>query len=346
MSTLSSEAIDAKTPNGGGRLNGSHALPSGLATHRGFARIFQPNKLTFGFIAPLEGYPDSPSPTMENHVAIVRKADEIGIAALWLRDVPFYDPTFGDVGQIIDPMVYAGFLATITRHMTIGTAGIVLPLRDPLIVAKQATSVDQLLGGRFLLGLAGGDRPEEFPAFGVPYADRAERYRDARALIEATIEQDFPEYRSEFYGALTGTLDLIPKPVGAHLPTIAIGRSGQTVEWIGAHMDAWIWHGSDARRMADIVPRWREATDGALFKPYGYATWFDLAEDPDAPAQHGRVLRAGRHALIEFWREQEKAGISHVVLNLKPTRRPATDILDELAEYVLPHFPALVVSPR
>jgi hypothetical protein len=51
-------------------------------------------------------------------------------------------------------------------------------------------------------------------------------------------------------------------------------------------------------------------------------------------------LRAGRHALIEFWREQEKAGISHVVLNLKPTRRPAGDILEELAEYVLPHFPA------
>jgi luciferase-type oxidoreductase len=277
---------------------------------------------------------------LENHVDIVRKADDIGIAALWLRDVPFYDPTFGDAGQILDPMVYAGFLATVTRRMTIGTAGIVLPLRDPLIVAKQATSVDQLLGGRFLLGLAGGDRPEEFPAFGVPFADRVERYRDARALIEAVIGKDFPEYRSQFYGALTGTLDLIPKPVGALVPALAIGRSGQTVEWIAANMDAWIWHGSDARRMADIVPRWLNATDGTTFKPYGYATWFDLAEDPDAPAQHGRVLRAGRNALIEFWREQESAGISHVVLNMKPTRRPAADILDELAEYVLPHFPA------
>jgi luciferase-type oxidoreductase len=340
MSTFQTKRTDADAPNDGSRLTGSAVLPAGLARHRGFAQIFQPNKLTFGFIAPLEGYPDSPSPTLENHVDIVRKADEIGIAALWLRDVPFYDPSFGDVGQIMDPMVYAGFLATVTRRMTIGTAGIILPLRDPLIVAKQATSVDQLLGGRFLLGLAGGDRPEEFPAFGVPFADRVERYRDARALIAVVTEQDFPEYRSQYFGALTGTLDLIPKPAGALLPAVAIGRSGQTVEWIAANMDAWIWHGSDARRMADIVPRWLKATDGTTFKPYGYATWFDLAEDPDAPAQHGRVLRAGRHALVDFWREQEKAGISHVVLNLKPTRRPAGDILEELAEYVLPHFPA------
>jgi len=61
--------------------------------------------------------------------------------------VPFYDPNFGDVGQIMDPMVYAGFLATVIRRMTIGTAGIILPLRDPLLVAKQATSVDQTARG-------------------------------------------------------------------------------------------------------------------------------------------------------------------------------------------------------
>jgi luciferase-type oxidoreductase len=313
---------------------------SGLANHRGFARVFQPNKLTVGFIAPVEGYPDSPYPTLANHLEIARKADDLGVAALWLRDVPFYDPSFGDVGQVIDPMVYAGFLAAVTRRMTIGTAGIVLPLRDPLIVAKQATSADQLLGGRFLLGLASGDRPEEFPAFGVPFADRVERYRDARTLIDIASKESFPRHSSKFYGELTGTLDLIPKPVGERLPAIAIGRSGQTVEWIGANMDAWIWHGSDARRMTDVIPQWRRATESATFKPYGYATWFDLAKDPNAPIQPGRILRAGRNALIELWREQQYAGVSHVVLNLKPTRRAAADILDELAEHVLPFFPA------
>jgi luciferase-type oxidoreductase len=316
------------------------SLPVELVNHRGFDRVFRPGKLTLGFITPLEGYPDSAAPTLANHAEMARRADELGVAALWLRDVPFYDPGFHDVGQIIDPMVYAGFLAAHTRRITIGSAGIVLPLRDPLFVAKQATSVDQLLNGRFLLGLSGGDRPEEFPAFGKSFDNRAERYRDAHALIQEVVNNDFPVYRSQFYGALRGALDLIPKPVGTRLPAIAIGRCGQTLEWLAANMDAWIWHGMDPRRMADIVPRWRELSAGMPFKPFGYGTWFDLAEDPDLPMQSGRVLYGGRNALVEFFGEQERAGVSHVVLNMKPTRRPAMEVLDELGEYVLPHFPA------
>ena len=326
------------------RKGGGQCLPGDLANHRGFGRVFHPGKLTLGLITPLEGYPDSPVPTLDHHVERARKADEIGIAALWLRDVPFYEPGFGDVGQMIDPMVYAGFLAAHTRNIAIGSAGIVLPLREPLIVAKQSTSVDQLLGGRFMLGLSGGDRPEEFPAFGVSFDNRAERYRDAYAMIQAAVGNDFPRWRSEFYGELRGALDLIPKPVGPGFPTIAIGRSGQTLDWLAANMDAWIWHGVDARRMADILPKWREATAGQPFKPYGYATWFDLAEDPDLPIQPGRILRAGRNALIALWREQEDAGVCHVVLNLKPTRRAVNEILDELAEYILPQFPAHTVG--
>src|ERR1700755_2873489 len=106
--------------------------------HRGFSRVFQPDKLTFGFIAPLEGYPDSPGPSLADHAAMAQKADKMGMAALWLRDVPLYDQDFGDVGQILDPMVYAGWLAAVTRDIAIGTAGIVAPLRHPLLVAKQA----------------------------------------------------------------------------------------------------------------------------------------------------------------------------------------------------------------
>lgn len=50
-------------------------LPKELAKHRGYARVFQPGHLTFGFIAPLESYPDSPGPTLANHAAMARKVD-------------------------------------------------------------------------------------------------------------------------------------------------------------------------------------------------------------------------------------------------------------------------------
>jgi hypothetical protein len=48
---------------------------------------------------------------MRDHLAMARKGDDAGIAAVWLRNVPFFDPSFGDVGKVFDPMVYAGFLA-------------------------------------------------------------------------------------------------------------------------------------------------------------------------------------------------------------------------------------------
>ncbi|WP_334033468.1 LLM class oxidoreductase [Burkholderia gladioli] len=322
---------------------GTGSLPADLARHRAYARVFQPGRLTFGFIAPLEGYPESASPTLEGHAALARQADALGFAAIWLRDVPFFDPSFGDVGQIHDPMVYAGWLAAITRHIAIGTAGMVMTLRDPILVAKQAASVDQLSGGRLLLGLSTGDRATEYPAFAQPYDNRAERYREAHALLRVVTEQHFPTHQTVHYGRLDGNLDLVPKPVG-RLPTLAIGRCGQDVDWLAQHMDGWIWHQSDFDRLPDVLAQWRASGDGQVFKPYGYGVFFDLDENPDAPLQVGRGIRTGRNALIALWKRQQAQGVSHVALNLKPLRRPAAEVLAELAEYVLPEFPVGVVD--
>ena len=318
------------------------AIAADLAGHPAYARMFQPGRLTIGFIAPLEGYPTAPWPTLAGHEEMVALVDAAGFAAIWLRDVPFYDPGFGDVGQIIDPMVYAGWLAGKTRNVAIGTAGIVVPLRDPLAVAKQATSIDQLSGGRFLLGLSTGDRPSEFKAFGRDIDTRAERYRDALAIIRASTEHAFAMHRSMQHGELDGSLDLIPKPVGRRLPILAIGRAGQTLDWIGESTDGWIWHLSDPARLPDVLARWRQATATQAFKPYGYGAMFDLLADPTAPLQFARGgIRSGRNALIEMWKRQRDEGVNHVALNPKPLQRPFAEVADELATHVLPHFPTI-----
>lgn len=307
-------------------------------SHTGFGRTFQPDQLTIGFVSPAEGYPDSPIPSLTNQPAIVRMLDDIDAAALWLRDVPMYDPDFGDVGQIFDPLVYAAWLAAMTSKIAIGTAGIVMPLRNPIITAKQISSADQLLGGRFIAGLASGDRTKEYPAFGINYASRAERYREGMEMLRSLVTDSFPTLETIHHGTLLGDLDLIPKPAAKTLPIVAIGRAGQSLEWLSEHTDGWIWHGLDARQMTNVVPQWRGLTESKGFKPYGYGTAFDLDADPDAPLQTGRILRAGRNALIEFLNSQREAGVNHVILNLKPTRRPALNVLEEMGKYVIPEF--------
>lgn len=324
------------------------AIASELQQHPGYARVFKPGHLTFGFIAPLESYPNSPGPTLQDHAQMAQRVDEAGFSAIWLRDVPFYDPNFGDVGQILDPLVYAGYLAAVTTRIAIGTAGIVLPLRDPLIVAKQAASVDQLLGGRFILGLATGDRPIEYPAFGLDFENRAERFRDALGIIRATTQSHWAKHTSRFYGQLNGEIDLIPKPVGARLPTLIVGHAGQSLEWIGEHTDGILSYTSNPAMIPQVIERWRAVCGHDVHKPYGYGTLFDLDRDPDHPVQAGRVLRAGRNTLIEHWKRQQDQGVGHVALHFKPQRRPAAEVIDELAHYVLPHFPsiALPVEPQ
>lgn len=309
-----------------------------IQDHPGYARVFKEGRLTFGLVAPLEAYPHAPWPTLEGHAEAVRLADESDLAAIWLRDVPFYEPSFGDTGQVVDPMVYAGWLAARTGRIAIGTAGIVSPLRDPLIVAKQAASLDRLSGGRFLLGLATGDRPSEFAAFGSDIGNRVERYRDALHLIRAATEQSFPHHRSLFYGTLDGSLDMLPKPVAASLPIIAIGRAGQDFDWLGDNTDAWMWHFSDPNRLAAVIAEWRRGAE-ARFRPYGYGTRFDLLSDPDAPLEFRNAsMRGGRKPLIEHWKRQRDEGVNHVALHMKPLQRPFAEALAELAEHVLPAF--------
>ncbi|MBA1232743.1 LLM class oxidoreductase [Pseudomonas viridiflava] len=311
--------------------------PNGLAESI-FSRVFVPEKLTFGLLTPLEGYPLSDTPTLVEHTALATLADDVGFAALWLRDVPLRDPSFGDVAQVFDPMVYATWLAAATRRIAIGTAGVILPLRDPIAVAKQALSVDQLSQGRFVLGVSTGDRPSEYPSFGVEFDNREARFRDAYAVIRKVMNQSFPVHQSSYYGRLDGTLDLIPKAFHARLPTIAVGRCGQEISWLAEHMDGWIWHQSDLELLPSLISRWQSACGAQKFKPYGYGTFFELDTEPDAPIRWGRGLRGGRNALISLWQRQRDQGVSHIALNMRVSQRSVKDSIRELAEYVLPHF--------
>jgi len=143
--------------------------------------------------------------------------------ALWLRDVPFNVPSFGDVGQVFDPFVHLGALAVVTDEIALGMANIILPLHHPAHVVKAVASADRLSSGRVLLGVASGDRPEEYPALGISFPDRGERFRDSMAYIRAVAE-DFPRLDTA-HGTLSGGADMLPKPVGGRIPLLITGGS-------------------------------------------------------------------------------------------------------------------------
>lgn len=306
-----------------------------------FGRMFRRDRLTLGVFFPIESYAGD-VPRMKDQVELARRAETAGFAALWTRDVPLRDPTFGDVGQIYDPWVWIGYILGHTSSIALATGSIILPLRHPLHVAKAAASIDNLSGGRLFLGLASGDRPTEFPAFGVELETRGERFREAFVFLEAALGEDFPVIRSNL-GEMR-LVDLLPKPLHGRIPIGITGSSRQTVGWIAEHADAWIMYPRSLSLQQQVILEWRDAVavDGrADFKPFAQSLYIDLTDDPyEAPVPIHLGFRSGRFGLLEHLARLEALGVNHVILNLKYGARPAPEVLDELASEVVPSFPA------
>ncbi|EUB99268.1 luciferase-type oxidoreductase [Rhizobium sp. CF080] len=325
----------------------SGGVVSAPVQHPGNRRLFSKDRLTVGLILPLETHPDTPAPTMRNHIQMAQRADEYGIGALWMRDVPFYDPTYGDTGQVFEPLIYIATLAAATKSIALGTAGIVLPLREPKILAKQVTSLDHLSRGRMLLGLSSGDRPAEYPLFDIDFATRGERFRDAYDVYRTVTDEDFPTFKSPRFGNSHGHLDLLPKPPFDRTPSIAIGRGQQSIEWIAKSMDGLIAPSPAVENLPVFAGEWanlvRSVHGEHTFKPIGIAGYLDLVEDRNHPFQRMRAgFRTGSRALAEFLETARSAGVNHAALNPKISRRPYDELMADLAENVIPSFPSIV----
>lgn len=302
--------------------------------------VFQPAALTLGLVVPLEAHGNNPVPDMDRHVERAMLADKLGFSALWLRDVPFNVPSFGDAGQTFDPFVYLGFLSGATRDIALGVASIVLPLRHPAHVAKAAASVDQLSGGRLLLGAASGDRPEEYPAMGMGFADRSERFRESLAYIRSSALR-YPRHQGA-HGTLDGSIDMLPKPVAGRLPVLITGGAQQSPEWVAEHGDGWMTYPRDPATQARLVHAYRQRSfaAGATQKPVMQSLYVDLVADADAdPTPIHLGFRSGVAFLKSYLGELQSGGINHVALNLRFNEADFEDTLNRLADHLLSDFP-------
>lgn len=285
---------------------------------------------------PIENHAEQRIPTMARHVERARLAEELGFAALWLRDVPFDVPSFGDAGHLFDPFVYLGLLAARTERIALGVASVVLPLRHPAHVAKAAASVDVLSGGRLILGVASGDRPEEYPAMGADFEERGARFRESFNYIRRMAD-DYPAFERA-PGSLDGHLDMLPKPTAARMPLLVTGSSLQDPDWIAEHGDGWMTYPRDPASQAHIIADFRARPHGAD-KPVMQPLYVDLDENRDAqPRPMHLGFHLGARHLSAHLAALEAAGVNHIALNLRFYRAAIESTLNRLADEVLPDF--------
>ena len=308
--------------------------------NKGFNNTFQSGQLSLGVVVPVENYSSSSVPSMEHHLERVQLAERLGFKAIWIRDVPFHVPSFGDAGQIFDPFTYLGFLSGQTHKISLGVASIALPLHHPVHVAKSAATIDQLSNGRLILGVASGDRPTEYPAMNIAFEKRGELFRDAFSYIRKVVEE-FPVLEHNHYGKLTGQIDVLPKPFSSKIPMLITGSSRQTMQWNAAYGDGWMYYPRPTMQQAYTITEWRSeiAKHHNYDKPFMQPLYVILEKNDDfkpQPIQLG--FRIGAKYLIEYFREMQNIGVNHIAVNLRFNSRNIDATLEELAEKVLPHF--------
>mgnify|MGYP001252831757 CR=1 FL=1 len=137
-----------------------------------------------------------------------------------------YSPTgrlpVGRSGAFPDPLIWIAYAAAVTTRLRFLTGVIILPQRDPLVLAKQVATLDYMSGGRFELGIGVGWLREEFAAMGVPFERRGKRADEYVMAMRALWAEDGASFQGEFVNFREVSCN--PKPVG-RVPIVVGGHS-------------------------------------------------------------------------------------------------------------------------
>ena len=186
-------------------------------------------------------------PRWTDIATMARRAEEVGFDSFWLPDhLLFRFPQVHQQGAWDAWSLLAAIAAT-TRSIEIGPLVACASFRNPTLIAKMASTIDEISGGRLILGLGAGWHEPEYAAFGFPYDRRVSRFKEAIQIIATLLRTGHVDFQGAYYAARDCELrPRGPRPDG---PPILIGGSGDRMLRLAARFgDAW-----NADRQNDVA---------------------------------------------------------------------------------------------
>jgi probable F420-dependent oxidoreductase len=210
-------------------------------------------------------------PNVEAMVALAQKAEAVGLESVWTFEhaiVPNdYSSKYpysadGKMGvtpdtNFVDPLVALSTIAQATKRVRLGTGVNILPQTNPLLLAKQAASLDFVSGGRFMLGVGIGWLKEEFAAMGTPFEKRGARFDDYVAAMRKVWSGETVEHQSERLH-WTG-FKSYPVPLQSPLPVVIGGSKGKAFERIAKYGEGWFAPTVSADQLKPMLKQLEEA---------------------------------------------------------------------------------------
>ncbi len=260
---------------------------------------------------------------------IALAAENLGFDSLWVADhfLLGSDDDLEPIGGWKCWSVLAALAAT-TTHLELGPLVSCTGYRNPALLAKMASTVDEISGGRLILGLGAGWAESEFHAFGFPFDHRVDRFHEAIQIISPLLRKGHVDFAGTYYQASDCKLrPLGPRP---HGPPIMVGASGpRMIDLTARYADAWNadfgTSPESIRGLNDDVdaacreegrdPATLERSASLLVNVAGHAR---PGDNWVADARAGQALSGSTEELATALRAYADAGIGHVQVWLDP----------------------------
>jgi probable F420-dependent oxidoreductase len=170
------------------------------------------------------------------YVAMARAAEAAGFDSIWLGDHLLYRGDGRPERAPWEAWTLLAALAAATERVRLGPLVACAGFHPPGLIAKMAATIDEVSGGRFMLGLGAGWNEQEFAAFGIPYDRRVSRFEEAFAIVRGLLAGERVTVPGRFWQADDAVL--LPPP--ARRTPLMIGSNGPRVLGIALpHVDAW-----------------------------------------------------------------------------------------------------------
>lgn len=263
--------------------------------------------------------PDGQMPRWADTRAIALAAEESGLDSVWIADHFLYRDAAGTTHGIHESWTLLSAVAALTQRVELGTMVLCSSFRDPGLVAQMATTLDEVSGGRVILGVGAGWHDPEYQAFGLPTDHRASRFAEWIEILARLIRGETVTRNGKYYQV--DEASLVPMP-DRRIPILVASRRPRMLDLTAQWADQWntAWFGAvDDKvrgRLADLdaalVRNGRPASEVA--KTVGITV-----RDPEQREAGDPSAFAGTvEELAETLTAYDALGVDHVITGLEP----------------------------
>jgi alkanesulfonate monooxygenase SsuD/methylene tetrahydromethanopterin reductase-like flavin-dependent oxidoreductase (luciferase family) len=193
---------------------------------------------------------------------MAQAAEEIGLDSIWVGDHLLYRYEDGTSRGPWEAWTQLAAIAAVTERVAIGPLVAATSFHNPAMIAKKAATLDEISGGRLILGLGAGWNEAEYTAYGYPFDHRVSRFEEAFTIIRTLLHDGRCDFAGDYYRVTDA--ELIPRGPRPEGPPLMVGSMGErmlsiTLPWVQS-WNAWFtWFGNSP----DGYPALRDQIDAA-----------------------------------------------------------------------------------